>query len=248
VQQPRNAEAPKNLLWNLVTRKERWGFSLRGWLFILLCAICTGGLLGLALQPFLAVSHRVDTKILVVEGWVSDYTMVAAVKEFRTGSYERVFTSGGPVRGLSHYVNDFQTSASVGADLLVRAGLPSELVQMVPSHITGRDRTYSSAVALREWFHEHDMSVHGINVLTEDVHARRTRLLFQLAFRKSTSVGVIAIPNPDYDRRRWWCYSEGVRDVIGETIAYIYARFFFYPSTLSERSTAVTSRKHLGDG
>jgi len=80
VQQSGKTEAPKNLLWNLVTRKERWGLSLRGWLFVLVCAICTGGLLGLGLQPFLAVSHRVDTKILVVEGWVSDYTMAAAVK------------------------------------------------------------------------------------------------------------------------------------------------------------------------
>ena len=28
-----------------------------------------------------------------------------------------------------------------------------------------------------------------------------------------------------YERRHWWRVSEGVREVLGETIAYIYARF-----------------------
>ena len=28
----------------------------------------------------------------------------------------------------------------------------------------------------------------------------------------------------------WWRSSEGVRDVLGETVAWLYARFFFWPS------------------
>ena len=53
---------------------------------------------------------------------------------------------------------------------------------------------------------------------------RRTHLLFQKAFGNNVAVGVIAVPNPDYDARRWWRYSDGVRDLIGESIAYIYAK------------------------
>jgi hypothetical protein len=83
---------------------------------------------------------------------------------------------------------------------------------------------------LKDWFREHNPSVQSINVMTEDVHARRTRLLFQEAFGKDVTVGIIAVPNPDYDSAHWWRYSEGVRDVLGETIAYVYAKFFFYPS------------------
>jgi hypothetical protein len=67
--------------------------------------------------------------------------------------------------------------------------------------------------------------------LTEDAHARRTRLLYQKAFGKKVAVGIIAVSNPDYNPTQWWRYSDGVREVIGESIAYIYARFFFYPST-----------------
>jgi len=42
-------------------------------------------------------------------------------------------------------------------------------------------------------------------------------------------VGIVSIANPDYDSRHWWRYSEGVRDVLGETIAYAYAKIFFHP-------------------
>ena len=32
---------------------------------------------------------------------------------------------------------------------------------------------------------------------------------------------------PDYDPKDWWRYSDGVREVIGESIAYIYANSYF---------------------
>ena len=93
-----------------------------------------------------------------------------------------------------------------------------------------RDRTYGSAIALRTWLREHNLTVRGVNVLTEDVHARRTCLLFQKALGDNVAVGVIAVPNPDYDPRHWWRYSQGVKDVFAESVAYIYARLlFFYP-------------------
>ena len=92
-----------------------------------------------------------------------------------------------------------------------------------------RDRTYASAVALREWFREHDMTVKSLNIVTEDTHARRTRLLFEKALGRSVAVGIIAVPNPDYNAKRWWRYSEGVKDVVSEGFAYLYARLFFFP-------------------
>jgi uncharacterized SAM-binding protein YcdF (DUF218 family) len=179
--------------------------------------------------PFLAVTHRVDAHVLVVEGWVHEFAFREAVKEFRTGSYQHIFTTGGPVEGSGGYTNDYNTAASVGAGRLKAAGIPSQFVQMVPSRAMSRDRTYSSATALRDWFREHRMSVRSINVLTENVHARRSYLLFQEAFAHSVQVGIIAAPNPDYDARHWWRYSEGVRDVIAEAIAYVYARVLWLP-------------------
>jgi len=160
---------------------------------------------------------------------VHEYAIKSAATEYRTGTYQVVFATGGPVSGLGHYVNDFQTSASVGADLLIKQGLPARVVQRVPSREMARDRTYSSALALRHWLQEKQVSVRGLNVVTESLHARRTRLLFEKAFAGTVKIGVIAVENPDYDARYWWRYSEGVRDVLSESIAYLYARFLFSP-------------------
>lgn len=215
--------------WGLLVRKERWGLSWRGWLMVVLLVFSMGCFVLLEIQPFLAVTYRVNTKVLVVEGWVHEYATIDAVHEFNTGHYEKIYTTGGPVDGLPAYVNDADTCASVGAGLLKKDGIPDRFVQMVPSHVMERDRTYSSAMALRNWFREHNMSVQNFNVLTEDGHARRTWLLFQEAFGKDVQVGVISVPNPSYDAKHWWRYSEGVRDIIGESLAYVYAKFLFWP-------------------
>jgi hypothetical protein len=226
-------------LWGILSRKERWGLSWRGWLILVLLGFSTAVFLLLNIQPFLAENHRVDANILVVEGWIHPYAIQASIEEFKTRSYQRVFTTGGPVEGNGGYINDYFTSASVAAESLKKFGIRDDLVQMVPSRVIARERTYSSAVALRDWFREHNTPVHSFNVLTEDAHARRTRLLYQKAFGKNVAVGVIAVFNPDYDPTQWWRYSEGVREVIGESIAYIYARFFFYPSvSSSDKETA----------
>ena len=191
----------------------------------------TGGYLLLkTIHPFLAVTERVDADILVIEGWIHRYAIRQGAEEFKRGSYQRIFTTGGPENGSGGYVNDYQTSASVGAEALKRFGIPEDVIQMAPSRVIGRERTYSSAVALRDWFYEHNVPVQSMNVLTEDCHARRTQLLFQKVFGENVPVGIIAVPNPDYNPKYWWHYSEGVREVISESIAYMYARFLFYPS------------------
>ena len=69
----------------------------------------------------------------------------------------------------------------------------------------------------------------NFNVLTEDPHARRTWLLFREAFGRENQIGIISAKNPDYDAAHWWRYSEGVRGVIDETTAYLYAKFLFWP-------------------
>jgi uncharacterized SAM-binding protein YcdF (DUF218 family) len=222
--------APPRAFWGLFDRRERWSLSWRGRLMLAFAVLLISVLVFRSVYPFLATTHRVDSNVLVVEGWIHEYAIRAALKEFQTNHYQRVFTTGGPVVGIGGYINDFCTSASVGADLLRKSGLPEERLQMVPSRVMDRDRTYGSAVALRNWFRDHNVAVSGIDVVTEDLHARRTRLLFQKALGHKVAVGVIAIPNPDYDARRWWRYSEGLKDVLSEAATYVYARLLFYPS------------------
>ena len=215
-------------LCGIVRLKERWGLSWYARLFVTSVMVLAIYAVVLNVHPFLAVTHRVNTKILVVEGWMDEYAIRAGADEFKTSDYEHIITTGGPVAGSGGYTNDYNTFASVGARRLKAAGVPDESVQMVPSHVIGRDRTYSSAIALRRWLRDHDMALRSFNVVTEDAHARRTRLLFQKAFGNGVRVGIISIPNPDYDAKHWWRYSEGVREIVTEGVAYVYAKLFFW--------------------
>jgi uncharacterized SAM-binding protein YcdF (DUF218 family) len=217
--------------------KERWGLSGRGWLALIIIFFTVSFLWVKNIQSFLAPTRRVETNILVVEGWIHPYAIGAAIQEFQTYRYEKIYTTGGPVSGSGHYINDYNTSASVGAELLMANGMPHEKVQMTPSHISGRDRTYSSALALRDWLREHKIEIQSFNILTEDVHARRTQLLFQEAFGKRVKIGIIAVPDPDYDAKHWWNYSEGVREILGESLAYLYAKFIFWPANPNHQAS-----------
>lgn len=212
-----------------LVRRYRWELSLKAKLLLLSALLVLGVSMVLGVYPFLALTERVDANVLVVEGWVHPYAVEASVQEFNNRHYRQIFTTGGPVVGNGGYVNDYQTSASTGADLLKKAGIAAEFIQMVPSHIIGRDRTYSSAIALRDWFRTHDLHVQSLNIVTEGAHARRTRLLFEKALGPGVKVGVIAVPNPDFDARHWWLYSEGAEEIIQEGVGYLYAKVFFHP-------------------
>lgn len=223
------SQGSQKIALGLLERKPRWGLSARGWLWLMGLSLGVAVLVAFCLHPFLSVTHRLDTDILVVEGWVHGNIIRAAAAEYTNGSYRRVFTTGGPVHGSASYVNDFNTAASVGADLLKAAGLPPDVVQMVPCRVKDRDRTFSSALALGAWFQTNNVSVTRVNVVSEGVHARRTWYLYQKALGPKVSVGIICFPDEEYPPDRWWRYSEGVRDTLGELIAYLYARFFFWP-------------------
>jgi DUF218 domain. len=215
--------------WGIITRKERWGFSWYGSLLVVFVLLLGTAGFVYTIFPFLAITQRVDSNVLVVEGWVPPFAIEAAVREFRSGAYAIVYTTGGPVGGMGGYTNDYNTLASVAATRLRAAGLAPEVVRMVPSRVMDHDRTFGAAVALRDWLRRHGGVPAKVNVLTANAHARRTRLLFQCALGSQVQVGVISIQDPDYDPKRWWRYSDGVREVVAETGAWIYAKLFFHP-------------------
>src|ERR1043166_857198 len=94
-------------LWGLLDRKERWSLSWRGRLILALALLLVGALVLKGVYPFLAATHRVNADALVVEGWIHEYAIQAAVKEFQSNHYQRVFTTGGPAEGTGGYINDY---------------------------------------------------------------------------------------------------------------------------------------------
>lgn len=182
-----------------------------------------------AIHPFLAPNDPVPDGALVLEGWAADYELAAGVAQFRSNHYDRIFVTGGPLEWGAP-LSEYRTYAERGAAVLLKWGLTTNEVQAVPAPEVRQDRTYTAAVTLRTWFRQHGLAPANVQLMSVGPHARRSRLLYQKALGPGVHVGVIAIPDKDYNPKRWWHYSAGVRGVIDETVAYIYAKFFFHPT------------------
>jgi hypothetical protein len=185
-----------------------------------------GGVAVLRVQPFLGVTESVPGGVLVVEGWVPDYVLEEASTEFQRHHYTKLYVTGGPLERGWH-LSEYKTYADLGAATLIRVGMSKNALEAVSAPLVRQERTYTSAVALKTWLREHDADARNINVVSLGVHARRSRLLFQKAFGENSRVGIIAVENRDYDPGRWWQYSQGVRTVVDEFVAYIYAIVVF---------------------
>jgi hypothetical protein len=215
---------PVQKRWRLVARKERWGLTWTG------RALALGMAAGLALlllakaHPFLALTRPVHCSVLVVEGWMSSGELRNAATRFWADGYQMIYTTGGPLDDVEEELDSKETYAAYAAAQLCGWGIPKDQVQAAPSFVWRKDRSYSSAVALREWLKSHGKTVAGMNVATEGTHARRTLLLYQKVFADQIPIGVIAIPSRGYDPDRWWNYSEGVKSVISEGAAYLHEK------------------------
>ena len=233
---PREATAngQQKKLLGLLQRRACLLPTLRGWVVLFvgltICLIVTVR----SLRPFLAVNVPISGGLLVVEGWMPDYALQAALDEFKRNHYQHIYVTGGKLeRGI--HLSAYKTYAQLGAATLMSLGLDSNVVQAVPAPVVKQDRTYASAACLKKWLLEQGIQPTRIHLMTDDCHARRSRLLYQLAMGKQVVVGVTSIPSREYDTHRWWRYSAGVRTVIGEGLAYLYARFLFHPPKDSQQ-------------
>ena len=176
----------------------------------------------LKIHPFLAVTAPVPAKVLVVEGWVPDYAIGEALEEYTKNGYDWVFTTGGPLR-VGGYLAQHKDFAHLAAATFERMGMPTNRIRAVPTEEKFRNRTYASAVALRNYWESQGIQCNAINLVTEGTHARRSRFCFQRALGPAVQVGVISVENRDYSSDRWWRYSSGVKMILGETVALLYA-------------------------
>ena len=198
--------------------------SLMGALAILLLlGVASIGYLVINLHGFLAKNAPVATEVLVVEGWLPDYAIAAALLEFRQGTYRQLVTIGGPIPRGS-YLFPYQTFAELAVTTLHALGLEPEYLLAVPDNSQGSSRTYDSATALKEWLLATNLEISSLNLLTLGTHSRRSWILFRKAFEPDVKIGAIAIAPLHYDPQQWWKSSEGSRTILSEFIAYLYTR------------------------
>ena len=201
----------------------------QGWLIIVTAILLIVILAGRRVMSFLAVERPTHGSFLVVEGWVSDYGLMEAARLFKSAGYRKLLVTGTEIEQGRH-ISVEKSYAQLAAGTLRHAGFEETNLVVLPSPKVERDRTFTTALAVKEWLRANDSS-DGVDVFTIGPHARRTWVLYSLALGRRNKVGVISFPNADYDPEHWWRSSAGFRETIGEVVAYVYAKFLFQPKS-----------------
>ncbi len=212
--------------WGLWEYKPRWGLTKRAWLMLLFASILTGLITLTQIHPFLAVSEPIEADALIIEGWADDPVVAGAMAEFERGNYQLILTTGSPL-GKGSYLSQYKTLAELAAATLIALQVPPELIVAIPTPPVKIDRTAASAQAVKQWLSQANFKIRRVNIYSYDAHTRRSWWIFKRILEPEVKVGAIAHPSLDYDSKKWFTSSAGVRAILSETIAYLYARFIW---------------------
>lgn len=199
-----------------------------GWLLVIGCLGLFGYIWAVKIHGFLAVYKPLDAKIWVVEGYVLDAALPGVAEAARQNPDLIIVCAGLPIEkgGLC---TAYDSYADFNAAALLAEGLDSSRIIAAPAQDTDKERTYLTALAVKEKLQKMGYNEGNINVVCLGTHARRSWLLYRKAFKPDRNVGVITYPNNTYPADAWWKNSNGARDVLYEMFAYLYCLIFFHP-------------------
>jgi len=210
-------------------------------LFLIISAVAVFfGLRNLAY--YLALTEPKNGDYLIVEGWVSEGSLDKALNIFINGRYQYLITTG----GLDKHCKQ-GTYAEKSASYFISKGFPAEKIIIIPTPESAQARTFLSAVMVREWLYARSIDNVIIDVFTEGVHARRTRYLYNLAFRPSVDVGIYAAAPSKFQLSTWWKTSEGAKSTITELFGYLWTVFFFEAAELNSHKEKWGSMSPTGN-
>jgi hypothetical protein len=212
----------------VITRKERWGLSIYGWMALIILILLPIYLVFSNLYSILAPVQREQTEVLVLEGFISDYVLLDAIKEFNNNHYTLLITTGTPLE-YGDLLAPYRNTATVAGMSLLKLGFDSAKLVIIGTDEIRNDRTYNSAVRLKQWIRDNRPGIKAINLMTMSVHGGRSKLLFKAALGDSIRVGIISVPNYYYGPNSWWKSSKGFRETMNEAMGYFYVRYFFRP-------------------
>ena len=220
---------------SLFRRREAWLPTWQGALLLaaLFVALAIGALRHLG--SYLAIEQPASgpggrgARTLVVEGWLDEAALDEAIAAIGRRRYERVVTSGGPIDGWREGQR-FATYAERAADYLRRRGSVSVPIVALPAPEAAQERTFLSAVVVRDALRQGGGAGDAVDLFSGAVHARRSRLVYRLAFGPGVEVGILAARPRRYALDRWWATSDGAKAVLDEAIALAWTTCCFWPT------------------
>ena len=178
------------------------------------------------LAHYLAQQQSINAPILIVEGWISDLALKEVIKHDKAADYKIIITTGGLIK--TRNPTKYKTYADLAAAYLRNNGLNTSNIKSLPTPESAQNRTFLSAVIVRDWLQKQNIKTKQINIYSQGVHARRTKALYQMAFGDQYNIGINAAKTIEYTLDNWWKSSTGAKAVITETIGLIWVKCCFY--------------------
>jgi len=112
---------------------------------------------------------------------------------------------------------------------MLKNGIKQPEITSLPTPDSAQNRTFLSAVIVRDWLIKKKNNTQTIDVVSEGVHARRTLTLYQMAFANKRGIGIMAGKAEQYLLESWWQTSAGIKTVISEVVGLVWSVCCFYP-------------------
>jgi uncharacterized SAM-binding protein YcdF (DUF218 family) len=164
--------------------------------------------------------------MLVIEGWVSTQTLLQAIEIYQTNQYQQIITTGGTIK--SRQQHKYKNYADSAATFLHKNGINKTEITSLPTPDSAQNRTFLSAVIVRDWLIKQN-NTQPIEIVSEGVHARRTLILYKMAFVDKLNIGIISGRSEEYLLEAWWKTSAGAKAVISEIVGLVRVVCCFYP-------------------
>ncbi|MFK5857579.1 MAG: DUF1684 domain-containing protein [Bacteroidota bacterium] len=227
--------------FQLYKRKTCARPTILGWVIILVFIAIIFRISLVGIYYFLTVNRPVETKTLVIEGWVPSYALKDAVSYFNENNYDRLIVTGLPIANYE-FISSFKTTAQATVEALKHYGYYDTVyVATIPTNILV-DRTYNTAVATKMLFEENTDWSQNFNIYSVGVHSRRSRMMFEKVFGSNFDIGIIAHRDRTFAPNYWWKSSKGFRNVSNEFAATMYVMLFFHPEIELFEDNILTGR------
>lgn len=211
----------KHVTWlRLARRRTVWCPSWLGWFCVAFLLLTPEVWWWRSGESFLSVTQRLPAEVLVVEGWIGRDGIRSAGREFVEHGYQYIVPTGCMTSGF--WEDGFSNYAEMAAGELLRLGVPPDKIVVAPCKETESHRTFQSAVAVQRALEARGIRPKTVNVFTLGPHAMRSVLVFAKVLTPKTNVGVVAWLPSKYKTEPWWRSSERSRELIEETVGYLY--------------------------
>jgi len=99
----------------------------------------------------------------------------------------------GKLDNKDRIINNFTSYATKAKAEIGRLEIDTNSVIAISASKTHINRTLASALAVRDWLKTTDKKITGINIVSFDMHSRRTFMVYSKVLGKSYKVGIVSI-------------------------------------------------------